>query len=175
MILTVGVLILMIGKVNKNVIHTKQTEMSQDTLALLREQQSVDRQISVLSGRIECVNGILNSRRDLEWAGVLNDIRRVTPKTVCITSFSGMDSARMIYLKGLALSHEAIYLFVNMLNKSQRLESAVLIGTEKNNDSDGLISYAINCYLPLGNDKVEDRSQKTENRGQRTEDRKSDI
>ncbi len=146
MILAVGGLVLMIGKVNKNVIRTKQTELSQDTLTLLREQELVDGQVSILSDTIDRIDGVLSSRHVLKWTGILNDIRRVTPRTVRITNLSSADSSR-IYLKGSALSYEAVYLFVNMLNKSQRLESASLIGTEKNNDSDGLVSYAIDCSL----------------------------
>jgi type IV pilus assembly protein PilM len=146
MILTVGGLILTVGKVNKNVIHTKQTKLSHSSLALLQEQQLVDEQIGILTGRLGRINGVLSSHRDIEWVGILNYIRRVTPKTVQITNLSSVDNNRM-YLSGSGLSREAVYLFVNMLNKSQHLASASLIETGKNSDRDKLISYAIDCYL----------------------------
>jgi Tfp pilus assembly protein PilN len=146
MILTVGLLVLMVGKVNKNVIRTKQTELSQDTVTLLREQELLDGQISVLSGRLDNINSVLSSRHDLQWAGILNDIRRVTPRTVRITNLSSVDNSK-VCLKGSALSYEAVYLFLNMLNKSGRIASASLIGTEKDNDIEGLVSYAIDCFV----------------------------
>ncbi len=146
MVLTVGVLVLMIGKVNKNVIHAKQAELSQDTLTLLGQQKLLDGQISTLSARLDQINRVLSSRHDLRWTGILNDIRRVTPRAVRITNLYSVDNSK-ICLKGLALSYEAVYLFQNMLNKSGRIESASLIGTEKNSGSDGLVSYAIDCFL----------------------------
>jgi Tfp pilus assembly protein PilN len=144
--LAVGLLVFMIGKVNKKVIHTKQTELSQDTLTLLRQQELLDGQISVLSGRLDNINNVLGSRHDLQWTCILNDIRRVTPRTVRITNLSSVDNSR-ICLKGSALSYEAVYLFMNMLNKSGRIASASLIGTEKSNDIEGLVSYAIDCFI----------------------------
>lgn len=146
MILTVGVLVLLIGKVNKNVIHTRRTELSQDTHSLLREQELLDGQINVLSNRLSQVNKVLSERHDLQWIDILNDIRRVTPRTVRITNLYSEDDSK-ICLRGSALSYEAVYLFQNMLNKSERIESASLIGTEKNDGSGGLVSYAIDCFL----------------------------
>ncbi len=146
MVLTVGVLVLMVGKVNKNVIYTKQTELSDDTLAMLEQQKLLDGQIGILSARLDQINEVLSSRHDRQWTGILNDIRRFTPRTVRITNLWSVDNSK-ICLKGSALSYEAVYLFQSMLNKSEQIGSASLIEAEKNNDSDGLIRYAIDCSL----------------------------
>ncbi len=50
-------------------------------------------------------------------------------------------------LEGLSLSYEAVHLFVDMLNKSEHIDSASLIEAEKDNKTGGLVRYAIECSL----------------------------
>jgi len=132
-----------IKNLNKS-IGSKEVNLFQDAHTLFGKRASVNKQIDAVSNQINQINGILGSHRDTDWPGLLNDIGKAIPKTACITNLSsGADSA--VLLKGLAMSNEAVYWFADRLNKSERINSASIAGTER--DSKGLISYEINCTL----------------------------
>ena len=152
MVLAAGALSMTIGRVKNSAIHKKQTGLSRHTRVLLIEQKLTDERIEQLTERLELVNKILSSRCDLDWFGILNDIRRATPKTACITGLSSEDGSE-ITLEGLALSYEAAHLFVNMLSKSKHINSASLIETEKDDEDGGLVRYGINCSLVAAGEK----------------------
>ena len=152
MVLVAGVLSMAIGKVEESAIHKKQTGLSRHTHSLLIEQKLTDERIGQLTDRLELVNKILSSRHDLQWFGILNDIRRATPKTACITGLSSEDGSEII-LEGLALSYEAAGLFVNTLSISKHINSASLIETEKDDEDGGLVRYEINCSLVAAGEK----------------------
>lgn len=137
---------LMANKVNRGIAQEKQTEISQDTYTLLKEQELLDRQIKQLSERPARLSSILGSRHAMDWAKILEDVRSRTPKTVRITNLYGKESSLM-YLEGLALSYEAIHLFVKMLNESNYIISASLSETIKKDKAGGLVIYRINCSL----------------------------
>jgi len=154
-ILAGGVLGLMTKKVNQGIAYKKQTQFSQDTRALFREQELVDRQIEQLSGGPDRLKAILGLRQEVDWAHLLEDIRSRTPKALRITKLHSSNNSKM-YLEGLALSYEAVHLFVDMLNKSQYINSASLSQTEKDNRAGGLVTYAINCSLGTQKRKIAD-------------------
>ena len=56
-------------------------------------------------------------------------------------------------VRGLALSNEAVYLFVDTLEKTPGIESATLLETREQNRQKGLITYQINCTLSIRSDK----------------------
>jgi len=145
-VLAGGVLSAMIKKVNESIVHKKQGRSSQDTSALIKEERLIDRQMKQLSDGPGRVDEILASRGDVDWAALLNELRSVAPKTVRITNLFSRDNSK-ISLEGLALSYEAVHLFVNMLAKSELTEDASLIGTEKDNDETGYVRYQINCSI----------------------------
>ena len=145
MIFSAGGLSLMANKVNQNITHKKQTELSQDTYILLREQESLDRQIGLLSERPARLKSILDSRYSLDWAGILEDVRSRTPGAVRITNLYNKGNTEM-HLEGLALSYEAVRLFVKMLNESDYISSASL-NMRREEKAGGLVMYTINCSL----------------------------
>ncbi len=143
-ILAVGGLTVMIDKVNERITHKKQRQSLRDTYAMFREQTLVEKQIEQLSDRPDLLNSISNSRPDIDWAGLLKDIRKGTPKTLRITEMlSGSDYG--MSLKGLAMSYEAVHLFVDMLGKSEHMDSASLVRRRKDDEETGLIRYTISC------------------------------
>ena len=133
-------------KVKRGIAQRKQTELSQVTYTLLSERQLLDKQIKQLSDRPARLSRILGSRYDMDWAKILEDVRSRTPKTVRITNLYSKESS-MMYLEGLALSYEAIRLFVKMLNESNYISSASLSETIKEDEADRLVMYRINCSL----------------------------
>lgn len=145
MILAISGLTWKIKKLNEGISH-KKTHLLQNTPALVGEQLSVNEQINTISNKLNQINGILSSHRDVDWPGLLNDIGKGTPRTVCITCLSSKADSEMS-LEGLALSNEAINLFVDMLNKSEHINSASIVETKRERDNDGLASYKISCSL----------------------------
>ena len=138
-----------IKKIYEN-INQKKTHLSKDTITLIREQESLNKKIKSVSGKLDRIEGILGSHRDTDWPGLLNDIAEKIPRIARITSLSGVTNSGMT-LKGLALSNEAVYLFADMLNSSEYIMSATI--AETNTDNKGFIKYEIRCALAQKEEK----------------------
>ncbi len=134
-----------IKKLNES-INRKKARLFRDTPTLVSERISVNEQINTLNNKFNQINRILDSRLDVDWPGLLSDIGKGTPKTICITSLSSRDDSEM-FLQGLAISNEAVYLFVDKLNKSGHIDLASIVETVKDNNKNGLVTYEINCSL----------------------------
>lgn len=124
----------------------KQKEISKDTYSLLNEHEYLDRQIKILSERPNQISKILDSQVSVDWAGIMTDIKKRTPKTVRIVKFYNTNT-NGFRLEGLSLSYESVRLFVDLLNKSEFIRTASLTETIKNEHTDGLVMYIINCSL----------------------------
>lgn len=146
MILVAGGLSFMTTKTNKKIVHKKRTEMSRSTNSLLKEQEMLEARIEQLSEGPGQMNSIENLHHDIDWTGLLNDVRNATPRTARITRLLSKDALKMS-LEGQTLSYESVHLFVNMLNKSEHIDSASLVEAEKDEDDGGLVRYSINCSL----------------------------
>jgi Tfp pilus assembly protein PilN len=116
---------------------------------LIVESQQLDRKIQQISERPNWLTDVFESRKTVDWPEILKDVGRRTPKLVRITELSGKADAG-INLEGLALTHEAVHTFVEMLNGSEYVESASLNHTERDNGSEGLVRYSITCWLGAG-------------------------
>jgi len=137
---------IMAGKVHKGVADKKQTEVSQDTATLLKEQRFLERQIKLMSKRPDGLNAVLTSRRIVDWANILDEVKDCTPKTVRITALRNNGGTRM-GLEGLALSYEAVRLFVKKLNESDCISMASLGEATRDNSVGGLVTYTIDCTV----------------------------
>ena len=84
----------------------------------------------------------------MDWAGILNDVKNKTPKTIRIINLFSRDNSTM-YMEGMAISYETIHLFVTMLNKSVYISSASLTETTKEDKANGFIMYRIDCTLKM--------------------------
>ena len=124
------------NNVKQGIAHKKQTSLSEETYILLKEQELLDRQIKQLSEIPTRLSSILGSRISIDWANILEDIRRLTPKTARIIDLYSRDPSGM-YLEGLAISYESVHLFVKMLNNSDYISSASLTETNKEDEADG--------------------------------------
>ena len=131
-------------------ISAKKINLFQDAQILFEKRVLVDKQVDDISKRVDQINAVFDSHSDTDWIGLLDDIRRAIPKTACITSLSGEVNSR-VFLRGLAQSNETVYWFMDRLNKSERIKSASIAGTKR--DSNGYISYEINCTLASGKGK----------------------
>ena len=137
---------LAIGKVNRQMTARKQKELSEQIHSLLKQRESTDSQIALVSHRLEGLNGILHSRQNPNWHDILKNISDGIPKSVQITRLSAA-ADRNILLEGYSLSYEAVYLFMDMLNKSDHISKASLQETKKETKGRELIRYKISCPL----------------------------
>jgi hypothetical protein len=137
---------LLADKVHKGIDSRKQTDESQDTMALVKEQRFLERQIELLSERPDGLKAIMSSRRTVDWAGILDDVKGRTPEAVRITALYNIGEDRMS-LEGLALSYEAARLFVEKLNESDHIGLASLSEAMREKTAGGLITYTIDCSL----------------------------
>ncbi|MCP4259876.1 MAG: pilus assembly protein PilM [Planctomycetes bacterium] len=148
MVLAGTALSLRANSVKQDIAQKRQTDLSQETYSLLKEQELLDRQIKQLSDIPAQLSSILGSRITIDWANILDDVKKLTPKTVRIISLYSRDNSGM-YMQGMAISYEAIHLFVNMLNNSEHISSATLTETTKEDEANGFIMYTIDCTLKL--------------------------
>ncbi len=144
MVIAVAVLGLSAKNLNAEIDRQKKENSLLDLKMLFKEEKMLSSRLKQLSGEPGRLNEILDSRGDFDWPGLLNDIKKGTPKTVGITNmFSKGDST--VSLEGIGLSYEAIRWFVNALGESEYIAAASLIETEKDDERGGLIRYTINC------------------------------
>ncbi|MBC8471559.1 MAG: pilus assembly protein PilM [Planctomycetes bacterium] len=136
------------NNVKGDIAQKKQADLSEDTYTLLREQELLDKQIKQISDIPARLSTILGSRPSVNWANILEDVRKLTPKTVRIINLYSRDSSRMA-LEGMAISYETIHLFVKMLNNSDYISSATLTETTKEDKANDFIMYTIDCELKL--------------------------
>ena len=137
---------LLADKVHRGIDNKEQTEASQDMTALLKEQKVLERQIELLSKRPEGINAIFGSRRTVDWASILDEVKDRTPKEVRITALHNVGEDRM-RLEGLALSYEAARFFEKKLTESDYISMASRSGATREESANGLVTYTIDCSL----------------------------
>lgn len=145
-ILAVGSLSYKLKNARKKIELQKQKQASGTTEVLLKQQQVISQQCDSLSAKLDETKKVFLSCRAMNWSRILDDIRQRTPTNLCITNLLSDDNTTVM-LRGQSISYEAVYLFVDMLGKSTFIESANIIGTEKDSSSGGLITYSIACSL----------------------------
>lgn len=144
MMLVAGALSLKLKKANEAIAALGQ----HDTQALIEEQQMICGQIDTLSEKFEKMNLVLASETSAGWHHILDDIRKNTPKTLCISRLFSRSPSE-VFLEGKALSYETINVFVNMLGKSSYIDSVSLIETEKGDNAAGFVTYSVSCSLKV--------------------------
>jgi Tfp pilus assembly protein PilN len=144
MIIAIAGLGLQAKSLKAEIERKKSEPLLSDLKALVKEEKIIDSRIKQLSGEPGRLNEILDSREDVDWPALLNDIRKGTPKTVCITSMFNKGNTTL-NVEGVGLSYEAIRWFVNMLGESKHIATASLTETEKDDEKGGLIRYSISC------------------------------
>jgi len=146
LVLVNGVLTFAVKKTQTAITEKSRNEQLKQTFSMIHKLDLINQQIKQYSERPADLNKLQSLQRKVDWSNLFNDIRTSTPKTVRIVNLYGNVKNKVI-IEGLAISYESIHLFVNMLNRSQYIEEASLAGTEKKQETNGLIKYSINCVL----------------------------
>jgi Tfp pilus assembly PilM family ATPase/Tfp pilus assembly protein PilN len=143
----IGAVFAMIAiKLNVNIAHAKLKQPQQDISILVQRNKHLEKQIKQLSKQYDRLNELSSSNRDIDWSGILENIKNSAPNTICITNLSCFDNTIMS-IEGLALSYDATNTFVNVLENSQQIASASLIKAGKDSKYQELIRYEISCAL----------------------------
>jgi Tfp pilus assembly protein PilN len=132
-----------VQEINKNV-DQKKTRLLQETRSLFEENKALDKQVNDIGNKLKVINKISNSQKEIYWPDLLSYIAKIRPKTICITSMASGKSSQ-VTLKGLAVSNEDVYLFTEMLKKSELIDSASIYETNKNEKDNRFINYEIRC------------------------------
>ena len=146
MVLVVGFLNMRVEKVNERIVEKTKTIAGKDIPALKDEQTALQEEWVRISSMVEELNAAAGTTESVKWARILDEIGFATPQDVQISGLSSNDSSK-ISLRGLARSQEAICLFIDTLNDSNRIGTASLVRAERDGQADGLVRYSINCSL----------------------------
>ncbi|MFC1675679.1 pilus assembly protein PilM [Planctomycetota bacterium] len=147
MVLAAGALSMMVKNVTGKPDNRKQMRVSESTHDIVEEKKYLDQQVKDISAKLDNINKIISSHTDLDWLGLMDNVRTSTPLKLCITRMYSYNNSA-VTIEGNALSYDAVNLFVMMLNDSEHIESASLTKTEVNDSSDKFVEYKINC-LPV--------------------------
>lgn len=148
MVLTISVPIRKVNQLSKSV-EQKKALLTQSTRSLVEERESIEQQVGTVRDKLNRIDKILDSHSDIYWPGLLSDIAKRRPKTVLVTGMTSGENSQA-FLKGLAISNEGVYLFMETLNESEYVDEAAIVETKKDGDNKGLVSYEIRCSLISG-------------------------
>jgi len=155
MVLAVSWLTAMFGRVSRDAAVKKPLITRGRTEVMVEQHRYLDARLKNLSSRLGRIEEIRASHRDINWEELFSDIRKATPRSVRITETSSGDGSKML-VSGLAMSNEAVNLFVNLLEKSHNIESVALLETSEQAGQSGLITYRLSCKLAVRSGEVDD-------------------
>jgi Tfp pilus assembly protein PilN len=154
-VLAMGGLTAMFGRVHRNAAAKQSIIAKQNTEGILELHQYIDTRLEALSSRLDRIAQISATQRDVNWAQLFDEIRKATPASVRISGLSSQDGVRVL-VSGLAKSNDAVNLFVGLLEKSHCIESVTLLETHEQEEQNDLIGYQISCKLAVRSYKVDD-------------------
>ncbi len=154
MLLAINGFALLIERATRSSIAKQQLVENKDIAVLIEQQKLLDRRLGILTTRLDAIGRIEASHRDIDWAKLFEEIRRATPRSVRISAMSCQDGSKML-IQGLALSNEAVYSFLNLLEKSPGITSVTLLEAREQDWQTGLITYQLSCVLSNTTAKAE--------------------
>jgi len=132
-------------QVQKNIQSNKSSRLTSVCKKLLEEKTSTKTEIKNITNRLKRTNQILQEQTFVQWGLVLSEIGNKTPQHVQIISLSSTDNKLVI--EGRALSYEIVHLFVEMLDSSEHIKSAMLSKTLDKNKQDDVLQFSVQCSL----------------------------
>ena len=157
MVLAVAVPAYMIKKISGNTAGKVARVSVRNTDKIVEKNQYLDARLQALSDRLDSIAKISASHNDVNWVQLFISIRNATPASVRIVSLSCPDGQR-IQIEGLALSNDAVNLFVSSLEKSPDISTVTLLESSKQDGQKGFINYQISCKLGVKKGKEDNVS-----------------
>lgn len=118
----------------------------QDLLAAACQLAHVKERNQLLVSEVESLRSIVDAHSQVSWTELLGDIQRATPEVLQVTALA-TDRPSELLMEGLSCSYEAVHLFVEMLNRSELIQKASIIESERVASADNLVRYLIRCTL----------------------------
>jgi type IV pilus assembly protein PilM len=146
MVLAVAAPAYMTKKVSGNIAAKAAQASVHNADKMIEKNQYLDTRLEALSGRLDSIAKISASHNDVNWIQLFANIRNAAPASVRIVSFSCPDGQK-VQINGLALSDDAVNLFVSMLEKSADISTVTLLESSKQEGQKGYINYKISCKL----------------------------
>lgn len=115
---------------------------------VVRERSQVESQIEQVGKIPTMLTQKLASQKDVDWAGVLSDIKSTRPKGVCLTSLDARNENE-VSIQGQALTYSDVTGYVTRLGQTARIESAKLIKTDRKGGRQSHHVYEIRCQLKM--------------------------
>jgi len=113
---------------------------------IVEKNQYLDNRLQMLSNHLDGIAKISESHNDVNWVRLFVNIRNSAPASVRIVNLSCTDG-RKLEIEGVALSNDAVNLFVGSLEKSPDILSVTLLESSKQEGQKGFINYQISCKL----------------------------
>jgi Tfp pilus assembly protein PilN len=148
MLLTINLFAFMIERATSHTISKKTIVAERNTESMILQNQQLEEKIQLLTSRLERIGQISESHSDVNWVQVFEEIRRATPGSVRISTLASPDGSR-IQIEGLAMSNDAVNLFVGLLGKSKSITSVTLLDAHKHNEQSQVVAYQISCKLNI--------------------------
>jgi Tfp pilus assembly protein PilN len=148
MLLTINLFAFMIERATSHTISKKTIVAERDTESMILQNQRLEDKIQLLTSRLGAIGKISESHSDVNWVQVFEEIRKATPGSVRISMLASPDGSR-IQIEGLAMSNDAVNLFVGLLGKSKSITSVTLLDTHKHNEQSQVVAYQISCKLNI--------------------------
>jgi type IV pilus assembly protein PilM len=152
MVLAIAAPVYMIKKVSGNIAAKAARVSVHNADKMVEKNQHLDAMLEALSGRLDSIAKISASHNDVNWVQLFTNIRNATPASIRIVSLSCPDGQR-VQIDGLALSNDAVDLFVSSLEKSPDISTVTLLESSKQEGQKGFIKYQINCKLGVNKGK----------------------
>jgi len=148
MVLAINGFAFMIERTTRNIIDKRNRVSKQDAEMIVEQHKRLDTRTAFLASRTDRISQLSASHRDVNWVEVFDEIRKAIPASIRITNLSCPDGLK-IQIEGQALSNEAVNSFVNLLEKSHKISSVVLLDVRKQEGKEGLITYQLSCRLGM--------------------------
>jgi len=157
MVLAIAAPVYMIKKVSGNIVAKAARVSVHNADKMVEKNQHLDAMLEALSGRLDSIAKISASHNDVNWVQLFTNIRNATPASIRIVSLSCPDGQR-VQIDGLALSNDAVNLFVSSLEKSPDISTVTLLESSKQEGQKGFINYQISCRLGVKKGKEDNVS-----------------
>ncbi|MFH1613918.1 MAG: pilus assembly protein PilM [Planctomycetota bacterium] len=146
MILAIGMTNVKVHKTELALKELANDKSSNETQALIKEREKIARLAQFHNQKLDSINAVVPQSKEPDWSEMLIEIRHRTPQFLRIAELVCEEKAKLM-LFGQALSYEDVYRFVEALGGSPLIESATLVGTEKDSKYTNTVLYSIELAL----------------------------
>jgi hypothetical protein len=113
---------------------------------VVQERGQIESQIEQVGKIPTMLKENLASQKDVNWSGVLSDIKNSRPKGVCLTAVDSRNNFE-VFIRGQALTYSDVNGYVTRLSRAGHIASAKLMKTDRKGGYNSHHVYEIKCQL----------------------------